>query len=771
MKYKLIISFLLFVQFSIFAQNCGFSLTGTISDIHNEAPIPFVSVQIKELKINTFTDSLGRYTFSKLCSGSYTLICSNIQGYKPLVKTIDIQENKVLNLSYETHLTELTEVNIKAKVEATKTLRTLQINSIVGDELEKNKATNLGEILKTLPGVNTLNSGNSVSKPVIRGLHSNRILVLNNGIRQEGQQWGIEHAPEIDPFIADKITVVKGASSTMYGSDAIAGVVLIETKDLPDTASINGEINAIGVSNGRGGTVSSYLQGVFTKLPSFAWRIQGTLKQNGTLHTPSYNLINTGLKEYNFSYELGWNKKNFGTQLFYSQFNTTLGIFGASHIGNLTDLTRAFNSTTPLETSTFTYDISRPMQHIEHELFKWSGYLATGKIGKLTATYSRQYNWRYEFDKHKPLNDNLAAKNLPDLEFHLTTHTVDMNWKHYKRSNFTGNFGLNYIQQSNTFRGRLLIPSFECNGIGMYGIESWSYKRFELEGGIRLDFKELNVYTYNNSIQTKKTHDFQRTSISFGANYNIDSLWNLQFNIGSAWRAPTVNELYSNGLHHGAAAVEYGNPNLTVEKAMNYTFTISCMKEEAYHIELSPYMILFENFIYRKPTESPVLTIRGAFPAFEYVQTAASLKGVDFFGSYHLNSTIEWKIKSSLLRAWNTSKNEWLQLMPSDRVESEIGFHIDRNQKIKHLYIGPSVQYVSKQTRVPSNADFVAPPAAYWLVNLTAAMHFRIGKQHAELGCTVTNLTNSSYRDYMDRFRYFADAIGRSISIRLKYKF
>lgn len=279
MKYKLIISFLLFVQFSIFAQNCGFSLTGTISDIHNEAPIPFVSVQIKELKINTFTDSLGRYTFSKLCSGSYTLICSNIQGYKPLVKTIDIQENKVLNLSYETHLTELTEVNVKGKVEATKTLRTLQINSIVGDELEKNKATNLGEILKTLPGVNTLNSGNSVSKPVIRGLHSNRILVLNNGIRQEGQQWGIEHAPEIDPFIADKITVVKGASSTMYGSDAIAGVVLIETKDLPDTASINGEINAIGVSNGRGGTVSSYLQGVFTKLPSFAWRIQGTLNK------------------------------------------------------------------------------------------------------------------------------------------------------------------------------------------------------------------------------------------------------------------------------------------------------------------------------------------------------------------------------------------------------------------------------------------------------------------------------------------------------------
>ena len=123
------------------------------------------------------------------------------------------------------------------------------------------------------------------------------MLILNNGIRQEGQQWGTEHAPEIDPFIADKISVVKGANSIMYGSDAIAGVILAYTKPLPDSAKIGGEINVVGNTNGRGGTVASYLEGKFKKVPAFSWRVQGTLKQNGTIAAPDYLLINTVMKE------------------------------------------------------------------------------------------------------------------------------------------------------------------------------------------------------------------------------------------------------------------------------------------------------------------------------------------------------------------------------------------------------------------------------------------------------------------------------------------
>lgn len=110
------------------------------------------------------------------------------------------------------------------------------------EELSKTRGRTLGESMKELTGVTTLTTGNSISKPVIHGMHSDRILILNNGIRQEGQQWGSEHAPEIDPFIANKLSVVKGAQSVRYGANAIGGVVLVEPANLPDSSGVNGKL-------------------------------------------------------------------------------------------------------------------------------------------------------------------------------------------------------------------------------------------------------------------------------------------------------------------------------------------------------------------------------------------------------------------------------------------------------------------------------------------------------------------------------------------------
>jgi len=774
--YVLVLLLFLFISGNTTGQNCTHNFSGIVSDIHNDAPISAIEIYLKELNKKVETDSLGRFQFLSLCPGRYTIVCSNRDGYKPIVKLFDVQENTVYNFKIEVHLKELAEVKISTLTKPKDKLSTLHTSLLFGDELEKNRGTNLGDIVKSIPGVNTLNTGNSVSKPVIHGMHSNRVLILNNGIRQEGQQWGSEHAPEIDPFIADKISVVKGANSIMYGSDAIAGVILVDTKPLPDSVKLGGEVNVVGNSNGRGGTIASFLEGKFKRLPVFSWRIQGTLKQNGTIAAPDYLLINTGLKEYNFSYELGWKKKNYGAELFYSQFNTTLGIFGASHIGNLTDLQRAFDSKVPLESTSFTYAINRPYQHVEHELFKAKFYINTGKVGKLTLVYARQYNWRYEYDKHGPLNNLLASKNNPDLEFHLTTHTLDLNWSHARRNGFKGTVGLQGMQQANTYRGRKLVPSFENASIGIFVVENWQYKRWEIEAGLRYDVKQLSVYqsekTMNNSsLLIKTSHPFEQASASIGANYTVDTTWKYMLNLGTAWRAPSVNELYSNGLHHGAAAVEYGNSALKVEQAYVATFTGLYTPNEDLHIEVSPYYNFIQGFIYRQPTPTPVLTIRGAFPGFNYTQTDAILRGVDVYTSYHFTHWLEWKVKGSMLRAWNQGANNWLIQMPADRIETEFGFHWDHNQRLKHIYIGPSIQYVAKQHRVPEGSDFVDPPSAYWLTNLNIATHFRMGKNHAEIGLNITNLGNTRYRDYMDRFRYFTDAIGRNISLRLKYRF
>ncbi|HLT23904.1 MAG TPA: Plug domain-containing protein, partial [Ignavibacteria bacterium] len=146
---------------------------------------------------------------------------------------------------------------IEVETETIKDPTTLTKDELSGPELDKTKGKPLAEALKEITGVSTIQTGSSISKPVIHGLHSNRILILNNGVRQEGQQWGFEHAPEIDPFIAKKLTVIKGANSVRYGSDAIGGVILVEPNDLQyNMNKLNGEVNLIGFSNGRAGVIS-----------------------------------------------------------------------------------------------------------------------------------------------------------------------------------------------------------------------------------------------------------------------------------------------------------------------------------------------------------------------------------------------------------------------------------------------------------------------------------------------------------------------------------
>jgi iron complex outermembrane receptor protein len=236
-------------------------------------------------------------------------------------------------------------------------------------DLEKTRGLSLADALKEIPGVTTLNTGPTISKPIIQGMHSSRILIINNGIRQEGQQWGTEHAPEIDAFIANKLTVIKGAGSIKYGSDAIGGVILVEPKQLLDTAGITGEINVVGITNGQQAITSGILEGMLKKIP-LQWRVQGTLKRSGDLKAPNYYLSNTGFYERNFSWALAYKHKRLNVELFYSQFNTDIGILRAAHIGNLTDLANAFTSSVPAYTSNFTYKINRPKQEVLHELFK-----------------------------------------------------------------------------------------------------------------------------------------------------------------------------------------------------------------------------------------------------------------------------------------------------------------------------------------------------------------------------------------------------------------
>jgi iron complex outermembrane recepter protein len=537
---KKTISIAVFLLHALFSYSqCDLTLSGKVIDEHDKQPLEFATLYIRETGTGAISDSLGNYLITGLCPGTYTIICLHI-GCDSISERITIEANKVKNFYPEHHLHELGLINIVSEKTPVKT--TQSSYEMKGRELDEKRGESLGEALKTITGVGTIQTGASISKPVIHGMHSNRILVLNNGIRQEGQQWGSEHAPEIDPFIANKLTVIKGANSVRYGSDAIAGVILVEPNKLRDSAGIGAEVNLVGMSNGKAGIASVMLEQNFKKIPALSWRLQGTLKESGNINTPTYYLKNTGIKEYNFSAAAGWKKEKYGAELFYSQFNTTLGIFSGSHIGNVSDLYDAINRTEPIEKGEFTYAIDRPYQHIEHELFKVKAFVLTGNAGKLSLTYARQYNLRYEFDKDKPLNDSLAALNKPELQFEITSHSADIAWEHNRFKYITGTLGVSGMTQGNTYSGRYFIPNYRNYSGGVYWIEKYSRNKIQLEAGVRYDYKWLRIYKYEGNVIVSPIYKYENVSGTLGTIYNASSKLALNFNAGRAWRPPGVHE-------------------------------------------------------------------------------------------------------------------------------------------------------------------------------------------------------------------------------------
>ncbi len=639
-----------------------------------------------------------------------------------------------------------------------------------GQELDRTRGLSLGETLREIPGVTVLQTGPTIFKPVIQGMYGQRVLLMNNGVRQEGQQWGSEHAPEVDPFVAGKITVVKGASSVRYGSDAIGGVILIDPKPFRKAPGWGGEINLGGFSNNRAGVGAAILEYSPAKLPGLSARIQGTYRRGGNSRTPDYYLKNTGFDEYNFSYAIGYLKRKAGIELFYSQFNTRLGILSSAHIGNLTDLQRAIASPAPLETSGFSYTIGRPYQQVLHELFKVSGYLKTRGGNKLLATYALQYNDRKEYDKHKPLNDSLAALDLPELELHITTHTANVVYEHTIGSSVSGSVGITGVAQGNIYRGRFFIPNFQSYAGGMFLIEEWKKNKWTVEAGVRYDYKWMQVFYYERNVYQDPQFNFSNFSGSIGTSWQAWENVLLRVNAGTAFRPPHVSELFSNGLHHGSASVEIGDRNLKSERAYNFAlsahFAFPRLKGEvnAYHTSI-------QDYIYLAPVFPATLTIRGAFPTFRYTQVNAGFTGIDVWLSDSLSKSFTVTSKASLVYAYNKTFGERLILTPPARFENGLVWHIKPGKKQVRPYLGISHTIVLRKQHLPDSTDYAPAPAGYTLLNGQAGVSLPLGKQMLDISVACTNILNERYRDYLDRLRYYADAVGRNFSIRLKMTF
>jgi iron complex outermembrane receptor protein len=723
----------------------------------------------------TITDTMGNFELNGLCPGKYRVQVS-YQGYRTLDSVITLTHNLTLNALLFSNAQELNSVTITGGIIHKDQITTAIKSILSGQALEATRGLSLGESLKSIAGVNSLQTGPSISKPIIHGVYSNRVLIMNNGVRQEGQNWGNDHAPEIDPFIATKVTVIKGAASIRYGSDAIGGAILLDPKDLPTQPGIGGEVNLVGMTNGRVGVASGYLEGASGgKLAGLSWRVQGTIKKAGNSRTANYYLNNTGYNENDFSATLQYDKPHYGGALYFSQFDTKIGIAQASVADNATDLQEAIARGRPLDNGIFRYAFGRPDQTVNHQLAKASGYcnLPEG-WGRLEAVYAYQRDTRKEYDANPSDNSDtsLNTNGIPDLNFQLNTSTVDLVWEHRPiASKIVGSLGVNFITHANVQQGTAyqeLIPNFIDYGEGLFAIEKYATGKWVLEAGARYDFRRLQVYKYDPTVvvEERPVYNWQEPTVNVGAMYKFSEHFSGDYNFGTAWRAPQVIELFANGVHQSAAAWEFGDSSLTLEQAYNNNLSFT-FKSNKLIVEAGGYVNYFHHYIYAQPDLNYITTIEGTFPAFTYKQVNAIFEGIDLSINYTFVKNLSLISKISIVRARNLAIHDWLINVPADRFDNSLRYEIPSIGKWKNIFFDINNLVVAKQSRVPPNSDFAPPPAGYMLWGASAGFSAPLAKHELTISLSVTNLTNVDYRDYLDRFRYYFADLGRNIVLRV----
>ncbi len=788
---------------SLYAQTAQqyYTLTGLVTDETNQ-PLEGATIFLEGTNIVTVSNKFGFYSITRLLKGNYTIVCSYV-GYNPIKQQFNLKKHDHIDFKLTPEVQERQGVNVTAQRKASE-IATIAATKVNERTLEENGGKALGEILKSVSGLNSITTGPSISKPVIHGLHSNRVLILNNGVRHESQQWGLEHAPEIDPFLANNITIIKGAASIRYGSDAIAGVILMQPTALP-LKGITGDVHLVGTDNYGMQAVSGNVEiGLEKQFKGLAFRAQATTKKAGNSKTPGYYLKNTGFTENDLAFEAAYNKDGFKFDVFYSLFSTTVGIFEGSHVGNATELYDAIHRTTPNVTADFSYDIIRSKQKVNHSLLKAVASYQSPKIGKMELIYGNQVNNRQEYDIDLPFSSDPKWLTEPQIDFKIYTDALNFTYSHPTTKNgFAGQIGVDAAQQTNICDGlRYLVPNFRSLSGGIFALERYIKEKYTVEAGVRYDIKTLLGYPLDESgIKTYKSNlKYENFTYTLGTSIRFNERVSSSLNLASAWRAPSVNELYISGVHLSAASYELGDSSLQSERSNGLTFSTK-YESKKLNVEVGAYYQIIKNFIYSKPALKFINLVSGSYPAFNYTQTDAVIRGFDVDADWQVLDQVKVESKLSAVYATNERTAEWLVSMPADRLQTNL--HYDFKQKseskFSKSYISFNNTIVAQQTRIPENSknrqqtlienfsqilvgktikwdvpsisDYNYPTAGYILFDLVGSTTYTIKKQPIVFTLTVNNIFNTRYRDYLSRYRYFADDLGRVISLHVHVPF
>ncbi len=763
------ITILFFFGYSsaVTGQICSQTIKGNITDLGSGGAIQYGNVFIEELKTGAVTDSLGDFFIQNICKGNYHLVFSHI-GCESKELYLELTSDTVLKIILDHNHHELHEFSVSTHKE---TVEIQESTALEIETIRENANASLSCLIEQISGVSSIKNGSGIDKPVVHGMYGNRLAIINNGVAQSGQQWGSDHSPEIDPLVANEITVVKGVGALKFQSNSLGSVILVEPNNIQREPHLHGSANYFFESNGLGNGFNFSVQ----QYKNIGWRATATVKKSGDKHTPNYYLRNTGNEEANVALQFEKSiTKHWNASAYFSSFNARLGVLRGSHIGNLTDLEEAFERTEPFFTQEeFSYDISAPFQEVNHHFGKLQTSYYFTDNQSIELTYAVQINQRKEFDVRRG-----GRTGKPALSLEQVSNFTELNYKNQfgkewelktgLQSNFTDNVNLPET-------GILpLIPNYVSAEYGGFITLEKSWKKAAVELGGRYDYENRKVADISTDLPrrvVKYDNVYENLSALLGANYAVTKSWKITGNIGLAQRNPEVNELYSNGLHQGVSGIELGDINLQPETSIKATLSVKGKVKQKLFIEALGYHQQIQDYIFLNPTNLVRLTIRGAFPLFEYQQTNATISGLDLSAIYQINNRLATKVQYSYLFGRDTEAGIPLVFMPANNLFGNLTYDFKQWKKLENIELEINNRYVFEQTNLLPEQDFIAPPESYYLLGAKLSAKRQVNKLRFHFYVKGENLLNQAYRDYLNRQRYFADDLGINFIVGINAKF
>lgn len=717
------------------------SLQGKVTDAVDGSPVVGASIYFPLLKQGTVTNAEGVYFLDQLPSVSTTIQVSYV-GHQTIVETIDLRTVRERDFVLHENNAMLKEVVVTGLTgNARADYSPAPVSVVAPRVLQGITSTNIIDAIARQPGVAQITTGAGISKPVIRGLGYNRIVTVNDGIRQEGQQWGDEHGIEVDPQTVHSVEILKGPASLMYGSDAMAGVlVLHEQPVMPQgqmAATLGGEYQTnnhlwdytVNFAGNNGGIV---------------WNARWSQKSADEYKNKRDGKVwGSQFSERAFTGMLGLNRSWGYSHLKFSTYYIKPGLVEGERDENTNELLP-----------------SEAYQKIYHHKAVLDNSFIIGD-GSIKAVIGYQQNRRKEFE----------GEEEPGLDFRLHTVNYDV---HYTstRDQWQWAAGISGMwQHSENMGTEFLIPSYRLFDIGAFASVTRNFEQLTLSGGVRFDHRHLHSYGLMDEGE-ERFEDFSRNfkglTGSIGAIWRINSQWNARLNISHGFRAPNLSELGSNGEHEGTFRYEIGNHELSPENSWQFDLGVD-YSSSILSAQVSFFANHVNNYIFLQRLDA-------TNNEYQYMSGDARLWGGEASVDFHPIEPLHFENSFSYVNAvqlHQPSDSHYLPFTPAPRWTSDLRYDIIRDGRLfNNTYLSIGLECYLRQSHVRTANDTETATPSYTLVHLSAGTDIKWhGRRVASIFLNANNLFDRAYQSHLSRLKY-ADGqgicnMGRNIGFKV----